>query len=504
MKHLLEVARLISRKRLRKIEILDDASLRNSGNMFQKLYEALMDQTIKNDRDAAKLIYGSTPNDDKYRQLKSRFKKRLLNTLFFLDINAADDTDYEQAHYTAHREWAIIKILDHHNAPETAVSLAKSNLTLAQKYKFADIAVNCARLLRDYAAREADTKQYAEYQAILVKYSDIVQAEIKAEELFHQVVALYNQTIEVVENRVIDLDNWCNSLVNLSEIYESPVVQYYMYLSWIYRFEMLNDYESMLEVCGRAEIYVSLNPSYHRVDLTAIFYLKKMLAFLHLKDYRRGRTNAEANLKWFAEGSALWFDFLEIDFLLSLHTGNYVTALSLLKKATEQPRYKKLSFEDRDRWTLFELYVQYVAATVGKDHPILSQFGKKSTRSTKLLNQDPGTFSKELRMLGLHVQIARVILLIQRDRTPEAGFIIGELKMQAERQFKKSEQRRALYFIRLLEYLAKRNFNPGELKDKPKYLVALEETPFRYRGLWSEMEIIPYEQLWTLIVSTLK
>lgn len=83
MKNLIEIAQIITKKKIRKIEIFDEHYLQNKSSKFNDFYEGLIQGKFKNDRDAAEHLYKSTPKDDKYRQLKSRFRKRLLNTLFF-------------------------------------------------------------------------------------------------------------------------------------------------------------------------------------------------------------------------------------------------------------------------------------------------------------------------------------------------------------------------------------------------------------------------------------
>ena len=107
------------------------------------------------------------------------------------------------------------------------------------------------------------------------------------------------------------IDTYCDALVGLSEIYDSPIIIYNMYLVWAYRFEMLHDYESMLEVCNKAEKYIEENPIYYQDDKLATFQLKKMSAYLHLQDYKNGKINAEKCLQSFPEGSPTWFTFME-------------------------------------------------------------------------------------------------------------------------------------------------------------------------------------------------
>ena len=75
--------------------------------------------------------------------------------------------------------------------------------------------------------------------------------------------------------------------------------------------------------------------------------------------------------------------------------------------------------------------------------------------------------------------------------------------MVENRQLKKEEYYRAVQFIRLLQQLVKADYEVKNLSNVEKYYDRLIETPFSYRGLIAELEIIPYEKLWNLILSRL-
>ena len=139
MKNLIEVSKIVTKKKVKKIEIFDSATLDNNNSKFAEFYESLMAGNFRNDRDAASKLYGCSPTQDKYRQLKSRFRKRLFNTLFFIDVNLPSASGYDRAYFTCNKDWTLVKILASNNAHLTAQDMAKSILTTSLKFKFADI-----------------------------------------------------------------------------------------------------------------------------------------------------------------------------------------------------------------------------------------------------------------------------------------------------------------------------------------------------------------------------
>ena len=502
MKNLIEISKIITKKRVRKIEIFDDHSLKHKNSKFNEFYEALLANKFKNDRDAASFLYDCGPTDDKYRQLKSRFRKRLLNTLFFLDVNLPSTSNYDRAYYSCNKDWTLVKILLSNNAPMTASTLARQILTTALKYKFADVIVNCARILRNFAAQNEMEKEYEKYDQHIKQFSNVLDAEIRSEELFQRVIMNYYKPATKATDLKEKIDTYCDALVGLSEIYDSPIVVYNMYLVWTYRYEMLHDYNAMLEVCSQAERYLDENPIYHQDDKLATFQLKKMSAYLHLRDFKNGKINAEKCLQSFPEGSLTWFKFMEYYLLLMLHTDNHVNAVAIFNRAKGHSGFRKLSTETKERWNIYDTYLNYLIEALGDENPVLKSQKRKAFRLNRFLN-DPLLYPKDQRIFTIHMVIAQLLFLMEKKNFAQATERIDRLRSYANRQLKKDEHFRIIQFIRLLQTLAKADYNPNEISNSDKYFQRLEDKPFFYRGLKSEFEIIPYENLWKLILSRL-
>ena len=503
MKNLIEISKIVTKKKVRKIEIFDDHSLKHKNSKFNDFYEALMAGKFKNDRDAASFLYSCSPTDDKYRQLKSRFRKRLLNTLFFLDVNLPSTSNYDRAYYSSNKDWTLVKILLSNNAPHTAAALARQILTTALKYKFADVIVNCSRILRKYAAETGDEKSYEEYDAHSKQFQNVLDAEIRSEELYQRVIMNYYKVPMQQTDLKARIDTYCDALVGLSEIYDSPIVIYNMYLVWAYRYEMLRDFEAMLEVTAKAEKYIEENPLYYQSDKLATFQLKKMSAHLHLSDWKNGKINAEKCLHSFPTGSETWYTFMEYYLLLAIHTDHYVNAIAIYNEATSKSKFKKLSGVTKEKWKIFEVYLNFIIESVGSDNPVLAAQQKKTFRLSRFLN-DSILYPKEQRIFTVLLVIAQVLFLLEKKSYNAVAERIDRLKGYANRQLKKEEFHRAIQFIRLLQQLAKSDYKIENMGMTEKYYNKLVETPFFYSGAIHQFEVIPYEKLWNLILSRLK
>jgi hypothetical protein len=228
-----------------------------------------------------------------------------------------------------------------------------------------------------------------------------------------------------------------------------------------------------------------------------------MNAYLHLQDYKNGKANAEKCLQSFPEGSEIWFVFMEYYLLLAMHTDNYINALAIFKKASLNPRFKRLTGDEKEKWEVYDMFLNYIIESQGPKNPILNAQKRKLFRLSRFLN-DAITYPKEQRIFTILMLILQVLFLIDKNSYSAAVERIDRLKNYANRQLKKEEHFRTIQFIRLLQQLAKADFQYENLSNIEKYYNRLVENPFKYRGLLNELEVIPYEKLWNMILERVR
>ncbi len=500
MKHLLEIAAVITRKKVKKIEIFDEASLRNKSSKFNEFFESLMDGKYKNDRDAATALYGCSPTDDKYRQLKSRFRKRLMNTLFFIDVNLPGNSNYERAYYTCNKDWTLVRILHSYGAVGSAYDLAKQVLAIAEKFRFSDIIVHCARLLREEASELKEFKNVLNYNKYIQEFYPVFESELKVEELLNQIAIIeYNEkSTDKASNEIEDL---CNKIMSIAELNDSPNINYNSYQAWLNLFELRKDYSSAIEVVERTEEYIKQNPQFEQPTKMISFQLHKMAAFLYTNNFSGARRSVEANIHLFAENSNDWYQYMELYYLQTLRSEQYQIALAIHQKVVTQAKFKKSPRVIREKWNMFKYYHEFYIDTA-ITNLTNEQRRNFETKSGKLLD-DPALFPKELRIITVHTVIAQFIYALQLKRYSQAAETVDRLKTYLLRQLKGKEFLRLGNFIKLLTLLVKANFQPVHLNNEDKILLSIKESPNYYFTELNSLEVLPYEKLWTDTVSKL-
>ena len=103
------IIQIISKRKLQNIEILDKSLIASKESILTQLYNGIEIGGLKTDEDAIKYLYKSINDENvkKFRQLKSRFKRRLLNTLFFLDVNNKEyETEVQKCYFESNIEYS--------------------------------------------------------------------------------------------------------------------------------------------------------------------------------------------------------------------------------------------------------------------------------------------------------------------------------------------------------------------------------------------------------------
>jgi len=172
------------------------------------------------------------------------------------------------------------------------------------------------------------------------------------------------------------------------------------------------------------------------MEKLATFQLKKMSAYLHLRDYKNGKGNAEKCLKSFPVGSAIWFTFMEYYLLLAIHTDNFLNALAIYNRATSNTKFKKLTGLEKEKWNIYNVYLNYIIESQNTDNAIMQSQKKNTFRLSRFLN-DPLLFPKDQRIFTVLLVIAQILFFIEKKGYTAVSERIERLKNYANRQLKK-------------------------------------------------------------------
>ncbi|MEZ4947880.1 MAG: hypothetical protein R2784_00520 [Saprospiraceae bacterium] len=132
-----------------RIEVLGNPG-NSSNSKSEILFHNLLEGKVDTEEDAMNLLYEDLDDRANFKRFLNRFKQKLINTLFFIDLNSPIFEDYNKAYYNGYKYLAAIRILTGQAARVSAVEIAEKYLPKLIKYEYTELIFQFARFLTRY------------------------------------------------------------------------------------------------------------------------------------------------------------------------------------------------------------------------------------------------------------------------------------------------------------------------------------------------------------------
>jgi hypothetical protein len=127
----------------------------------------------------------------------------------------------------------------------------------------------------------------------------------------------------------------------------------------------------------------------------------------------------------------------------------------------------------------------------------------KKSAYKKLLASIP-EYSKDKQGFNVAILVLQFLYYLRAEDTDMLSYLIEGLKKYAGRHLQENFSKRSVYFFKLLMMVVKADLDYVESQKKGRVLYEkLQATPVP-GDAYAEIEIIPYEQLWAIVLKTLE
>ena len=498
MHTLKELAYIVDKNKLKSIEVLDISKK----NRITNFYEAILKNRFETEEEAIAHFFPDAENTAPYRKLKATLKKRLVNSLFFIDVKKPGYNDRQQAYFQCHKDWAAARMLLGKNAWGASVEICERILKYALKYEFTEMALDLLRILRlNSSTRLGDISKFEKYKKLFQEYEQIMLADNKAELLYSELVMYYVKNISTKDNLQQQAIEYYEELKpNLGQ-FDSYKLHLYGGMIKLMIHTMVNDYTKAAKVCDEIIEFFEKKP-YDANTPIQIAYYQKLVCYSQLRQFEKGRDAAERCISLIEEGNVNWFRYYELYFLLAMHTAKYQEAYEVLRTVTSHSRYTFLPSHMQEVWTIYEAHVHYLV-NIDKVKPAKGDGRFTKFRLGRFLNNTP-IFSKDKRGLNVAILSIQILFLIQSKKHYQAIDSLEAIEKYCNRYLRQGDTMRSYYFIRMLLSIAEASFHRGAVIRKAgKYIEKLKSIPMESASQPHKIEIIPYEQLWAFALDCL-
>lgn len=502
MEDLIALSKLVSKQKIKKINIISE--LTSLDQKQTQLYQGLVDGRIKNDADLVAEIYGNVKSNNSHKLLKYRLKSRLLDTLFFLDINQPNLTDYNKAELHVHKQWSFVKILMYRNSRKIAIPICENAFSKSVKFGFTDLTILLSRLLmRHYAYIEVNKKKYKKYEKTLFENLNLLEKELITEKYYAE-VAYDLETSNAPNSKEITakLNLYCSEIESFFNSEQSYTLNYFYYAMLSHKYLLEKDYQNVKKTCQNALSYFT-KKNKHTIVAEFKFRQDLHIVSLQLKEYEKAKKLILQNIKMAKPCTINWYREWHFYFIWAASISNYSQMLKCTFIIFSNKKIQKFN-SLYELWKIKEAYINLLLLSGKLDTIQLKKHNLKKFSINKFLNEVP-SFSKDKKGFNVAILIIHLLFLISKNKFDEVLKRIDSLKMYSHRYLKNNENLRSNCFIKMLCKIPEANYHPIALKRHTgKLLQKLSTTHYTYSDSPAEIEVIPYENLWEIVLEILK
>ncbi len=493
MEEIKDLIKIITDHTRRNLPLLDLKNQLPNGNKEMNLFLGIKNGEFNTDEEASKGIYGSEKVDFKFRMLKSRLNRKLLNHLFFMEFPADSLSKsahlYQEALDYLHFSRMLLQI----DEVKLGCKLLYKTLDFAKECEFTGIVVDCLRELRQVYAMTYRPKLFQNIKNQINEFDKLERVEEEAEAIFQENKLMINSS---VNNRKKDYGSIGKAIARLKKLHEKTnsyniYERYFKLQIWYY--ELNGKYEEVLAFVDKLKAeYENEQINQQRFDLLFVNKAKGH-AFIKLRKHEAGSIFLEEMLSEVDASSRAWYAFAEQFVTVNIQSGQFDKASEVLIRVISNKSFERLEEDEILKWNIFRAYLYYLTG----NKKIIKKFDYKS------FVENTPEFIKD--RAGYHVAI--LILQIMNLLSGDVGKLHKKLDAMDDylaRYLNNSFSRRTKTFGKLLHKIEDHNRDINMINLKSKYLRdRLSETEVAARS-FVDFELVPYELLWEKAMDELK
>ncbi|MEL6388762.1 MAG: hypothetical protein AAFQ02_01260 [Bacteroidota bacterium] len=392
----------------------------------------------------------------------------------------------------------VAEVLNNIQMRDAAHFVATMVSKRACKYFFLNIAFQAERIVYVACNQAGDTK--AEERAVekFNKYLEYYRIEKDMEIERNRVFRHFNSS-QVKSDEISDM---CRKIEQRFESYVGDIPSFYFhnhfYIIRHIRYSNENNHLAIHDNAHRALEYFNGLPFTYLPGILIHTYV--LIVFnIQKRQYTRAITLIDQSYDLVPDKKYHWYRLRENEILLHLHRGTFGVACELFFPAYRSTAYLNIGELHQRRWRLYEAYIRLLIET-----NIIAYSGPKKAYSIQKFVNDQPTFSKDKRAMNIPLLIAQMCFLIVRRKYDDATERITALEKYSTRYLKNDGTFRSNCFIKMLLEIPKQGFNRYAVeRHAAKYHKRLSSSEIELINQPFEIEIIPYEKLWDIILDNL-
>lgn len=499
MKNLYDLYKLCSKQR----RVIETLLPKESRSPLRKLFEILQSEDDLNDGECMLAIYGR-----RNHSAFSRLKTRLRDILYFA-ISFQMDSDYiEEAglnpRYKVFHEYYAGRALMNQRAYDLAADLFEQAIAKSIKKQQTDAVLLIVKpLILIYGSYNDNKYKFSKYIAIQKEYLNTYYWEIKAANFYLDLQKVQLRSVtKPDEEKLSEVKKQIDELSVVSEV-RTVSFRHDLFRIKAFYFEYTKNYVELYNLSTETlEYFEGLDikvPS-----LISNISVRLLWVMIQIGRFDEAEKLGERELSRHPEGVAPW---IRVAYYLSksyFYAGKYNDAVLLVNRVVSTPKF---SYAQEYYQEIFNCLVGYSHLIVEYDPAGGNGVVKEHLPEFKLgkfLNTTP-VFSKDKRGINISIILLHIAWLLKRKDYSAIIDRTDSLNQYAYRYLRRDDTFRSNCMIKMVIQMTKADFHPIRTE---RYTADLRKqlgtVPLMGSGENIEIEMIPFEVLWDIMMKSLE
>jgi len=490
MEELKRLVEIVTERGRKNLPILDVRSLDVEHNKELRLFKVIQELDPATDQNVAKEMYNSGVEDPRYKMLKHRLKSKLLNHLFFVDFKDHSSNVSYQFEQEAQNFLYFSQVLLKNGELELAEKTISKGMSLATEGEYTKITISFLELLRDIYSQKCQSNDFQKTMKQLRRYRKISQNESEAEDMYKEVVLKLEKS---VNSRRKSIGKAIKTVGKLKELLgRTPTFAIFEKhnLLNLQCLELTGKYDEVIRITQKMDKdYRNSTLNVLRID-PRTNKLQQLHACFRAGQTARGLTECQSLTAFFDKTTPHYFRYLEVYFLLALQGRDYKQASELLKSAIRSPQFSKIDNSSNEKWELYKAYTYLV---------------KPEKRLLKALDFDLfferfPVYNKDRKGHNIAILVLQYVHYCLEGRYDSLREIVQALGNYTSLHLYHMVSQRSRIFLKLLMTAWESKFDHEKCQQKSIVSIRKLENMHPAEDLSIEMEVIPYQHLWELLM----
>ncbi len=474
----------------------------NANHNIIQLYDAIASEQFDSEAKAEKHFFKDSPYRHEYfTRLKRQLTEKLNDLILLIDFSKSPYQNSASGFNYCYKNVAVISIWFNSTRKSShIIKMAEKTLKVALHHGYTEQALVAARFCYFHFMATGNIKKGNLYFNILQNQIEILQNEVFVEDRFFYLrtrVLNSQKKLTPSEKKSVEED-----YIKISEIerkYDSNRINTYAPLFKIRALENTRSYIELVELCESIINSENLEKTPKTIINSAFLFLSNTL--IQLGKYEKANNYLMNKISTTTQSEVNWQTFQYYLFLLKMRTGEYNEASTIYSNVLKSKGFSRQPKTLIEKWHVAEAYLAFLLKIKLVDpNPKIPRFSlKRFIEKVPNQRKDSGGYR-------VGIWIVQIIhYLIDKDHN---AIIDREdaLKTFTSKYLKDDYSFRMYCFVKMLTIIPKSNFHQvltsANLKESG-LIKRLKENPLSKAEQGEDIEIIPFERLWEIVLANL-